>query len=125
MPSKQSFLNAGYKLDDLIPFAIKRNGCSYRWAIPLKDWEVTAEFNDSVSFDYMRSKGAVLWNILVPNIAKINFPTSTSGVKTLDVHLWSSETEDRQLLHKLSSDIRAKENRLDKDSLPGTNNNDE
>lgn len=67
--------------------------------------------------------GGVLLDILVFDKYSIDFKQKT-GVQKLKVFVKSSESEDKQLLHKITTELRAKDELIDKDNLPGTNNND-
>ncbi len=111
--------------NDLMSVLIERNGCIYKWGIPYKNFK-SSQFQD-MEEPYkevdLQALGGVLLDILVLNKYSIDFKQKT-GVRKLEVVIRSSETEDKQLLHKLTYGFRAKDEQVDKDTIPGTNNND-
>jgi len=114
-----------YNSDDLVPISYKRNGCSYRWGIPFKNYQDFEKLGKPYSIDSLLSLGGKLLNILVFHKSSLEINSSKTGVQQLDVYVMSSESEDRQLLHKLSGELRAKDKPFNRDNIPGTNINDE
>jgi hypothetical protein len=111
--------------DDLMSVLIERGGCIYKWGIPYKNFK-SSQFQDMeepYKEDDLQALGGVLLDILVLNRYSIDFKQKT-GVRKLEVIIRSSESEDKQLLHKITNEFRAKDELIDKDTIPGTNNND-
>lgn len=117
------YLSSLYGPDDLIMVMVERNGCNYRWGFPFKNVELFKQLKEPYSFEDLQTIGGIIQDILVFDQFTIDFKHAKTGVQKLDVIVRSSESEDRQLLHKLTSEIRAKDKRVNKDSLPGTKNN--
>ena len=113
-----------YGPEDPIPFYFERNGCGYRWTIPYKNFNNLNDLEEPFKEEELLALGGKLVDILVVKRYSIDFKQKT-GVQKLSVVMRSSETEDKQLLHKLTTGFRANDKRLDKDIIPGTNNNNE
>ena len=116
------FADEIFNPDDLMTVYFVRNGCGYRWGIPYKVYKSNRFQNleEPYKDDDLQALGGVLLDILVINKHTIDFKQKT-GVQKLQVVVRSSESEDRQLLHKLTSEFRAKDQQLNRDSIPGTN----
>jgi len=112
-----------FEPEDLMSVLIERNGCTYKWGIPYKNFKAIQNMEEPFKEDELMALGGKLLNVLVANSYTVDFKQKT-GVRKLDVAVFSSESEDRQLLHNLTSKFREKDKQVDKDSLPGTNNND-
>lgn len=112
--------------DDLMPVYFVRNGCGYRWGIPFKNYKSNGFQNleEPYKEEDLEALGGVLLDILVLNKYSIDFKQK-AGVRKLEVIVRSSESEDKQLLHKLTSEFRGKHKQLNRDSIPGTNNDHE
>lgn len=110
--------------EDLMSVLIERNGCTYKWGIPYKNFKAIQNMEEPFKEDDLIALGGKLLNVLVANSYTVDFKQKT-GVRKLDVAVFSSESEDRQLLHNLTSKFREKDKQLDKDRLPGTNNDNE
>jgi hypothetical protein len=112
--------------DDLMKVLVERNGCMYFWGIPYKIYKSSRFQNMEEPYkdEDLEALGGVLLDILVVNKYSIDFKQKT-GVQKLQVVVRSSESEDKQLLHKLATAIRAKDKPLNRDSIPGTNNDNE
>jgi hypothetical protein len=108
--------------DDLMSVLIERNGCIYKWGIPYKNFKAIQDMEEPFKENELIALGGKILNVLVTNGYAIDFKQKT-GVRKLDVAVFSSESEDRQLLHNLTSKFRKKDKQVDKDKLPGTNNN--
>ena len=113
-----------YGPEDPIPLYFERNGCGYRWTIPYKNYKSVKYLKEPFSEEELLALGGKLIDILVVKRYSIDFKQKT-GVQKLSVVMRSSESEDKQLLHKLTTGFRAKDKRLDKDIIPGTNNDNE
>lgn len=113
-----------YGPDDPIPFYFERNGCGYRWTIPYKNYNSISSLEEPFKEKELLALGGRLVDILVVKRYSINFKQKT-GVQKLSVVMRSSESEDKQLLHKLTTGFRANDKRLDKDIIPGTNTDNE
>ena len=111
--------------EDLMSVYFVRNGCGYRWGIPYKTFKSSRFQNMEEPYkeEDLEALGGVLLDILVLNKYSIDFKQKT-GVRKLEVVVRSSESDDKQLLHNLTSKFRAKEQQLNRDSIPGTNNDD-
>ena len=110
-----------YKQDDQIAFSFVRNECVYVWTIPFKNYKLVDKLDKPFRDEELVALGAKVKTILVSNRYSIDFKGNV-GVKKLDVSILSTESEDRQLLHKVSTEFRAKEKLLNNDSLVGTKN---
>ncbi len=112
--------------DDLMKVLVKRNGCMYFWGIPYKIYKSSRfqDMEEPYKDEDLEALGGVLLDILVLNGLSIDFKQKT-GVQKLSVIVRSSESEDKQLLHKLATGIRANDKQLNRDSIPGTNNDNE
>lgn len=113
-----------YRPDDLVPIYYERNGCGYRWGIPFKNFQSFQQLNEPFVIEELLSLDAKLLDILVIGRYSIDFKNNKTGVRKLDVVVRSAESDDRQLLHKLSNKFRVKDKQVDKDSIPGTNNDE-
>lgn len=115
------FADVIFKPDDLMAVYFVRNGCGYRWGIPYKIFKSSRfqDMKEPYKDEDLEALGGVLLDILVFDKYSIDFKQKT-GVQKLQVVVRSSESEDKQLLHKITSEFRA----IDKDNIPGTNNND-
>ena len=111
--------------DDLMSVTIERNGCIYNWGIPYKNFKAPQFQNlkEPYKEEDLEELGGVLLDILVLNKYSIDFKQK-AGVRKLEIVVRSSETDDKQLLHKLTSEFRGKYKQLNRDIIPGTNNND-
>lgn len=121
-----AFADEIFEPDDLMAIYFVRNGCGYRWGIPYKVYK-SAQFQglkEPYKEKDLLALGGVLFDILVLNKYSIDFKDSSSGVKKLDVIIRSSESDDKQLLHKLTSGFRANDQSFIKDTIPGTKDND-
>lgn len=107
--------------DDLMKVLVERNGCMYFWGIPYKIYKSSRfqDMEEPYKDEDLEALGGILLDILVFDKYSIDFKQKT-GVQKLQVVVRSSESEDKQLLHKITSEFRA----IDKDNIPGTNNND-
>lgn len=114
-----------YQPDDLVPIAIERKGCVYRWGIPYKNFNQLNNLDAIMPFKKLRALGGVVLDILAVNKMSIDFKDNKSGVKKLDVVIRSSESNDRQLLHSLSENFRLNNTQLNRDNIPGTSSDDE
>ncbi len=115
-----------FQPDDLMSVLIERNACIYKWGIPYKNFK-SSQFQDMeepYKESDLQALGGVLLDILVLDKYSIDFKQNT-GVRKLEVVIRSSETEDKQLLHKLTHGFRAKDEQVVKDNIPGTNNDHE
>ncbi|MBI2595572.1 hypothetical protein HYW46_02435 [Candidatus Daviesbacteria bacterium] len=112
--------------DDLMKVLVERNGCKYFWGIPYRIYKSSRFQNMEELYkdEDLEALGGVLLDILVVNKYSIDFKQKT-GVQKLQVVVRSSESEDKQLLHKLATGIRANDKPLNRDSIPGTNNDNE
>lgn len=120
------YLSSLYGPNDLIMVMVERNGCNYRWGVPFRNIDRLKELKEPYSFEDLQALEGTIQDIVVIDQFSIDFKQTKTGVQKLDVIVRSSESEDRQLLHKLTSEIRAKDQELNKDSLPGTKHtNDE
>jgi len=108
--------------EELMSVIIERNGCMYKWGIPFKNFSKVKTLKEPLKEDDLLELGGKLLNILISKTTSINFKKSKTGVQKLNVAIISSESEDMQLLHKLSNELRLKDKELIKDSIPGTNN---
>ncbi len=119
------FADEIFNSDDLMAVYFVRNGCGYRWGIPYKIFKSSRfqDMEEPYKDEDLEALGGVLMDILALNKYSINFKQKT-GVQRLEVVVRSSESEDKQLLHKITSEFRAKNKVIDKDNIPGTNNND-
>lgn len=122
--SLSEYKNTIYQPDDLVPIYYTRNGCGYRWGIPFKNFGTFENLKKPYKIEELTALDAVLLDILVFDKYSIDFKDAKSGVKKLEVTVRSSESEDKQLLHKIVSGFRADDEVLDKDNIPGTNDND-
>lgn len=115
-----------FKPDDLMSVLVERNGCKYFWGVPYRIYKSSRFQNMEEPYKDadLEALGGVLLDILVVNKYSIDFKQKT-GVQKLQVVVRSSESEDKQLLHKLATGIRAKDKPLNRDSIPGTNNDNE
>ena len=115
-----------FKPDDLMTVLVERNGCKYFWGIPYKIYKSSRfqDMEEPYKDEDLEALGGVLLDILVLNGLSIDFKQKT-GVQKLSVIVRSSESEDKQLLHKLATGIRANDKQLNRDSIPGTNNDNE
>lgn len=109
--------------EDLMSVLIERNGCTYKWGIPYKNFKALQDLEEPFKEDELVALDGKLLNVLVTSEYTIDFKQKT-GVRKLDVTVFSSESEDRQLLHKLSNEFRTKDEQLNKDGLPGTKDNE-
>src|SRR3989338_6945890 len=93
-----------FEPDDLMSVTIERNGCIYNWGIPYKNLKSPQFQNleEPYKEEDLITLGGRLLNILIVDGYSIDFKQSKTGVQKLKVAVFSSETEDRQLLHKLS-----------------------
>lgn len=114
-----------FESEDLIAIYYTKNGCGYRWGIPFKNFGAYENLKKPYQIDDLLSLGAKLLDILVIDKYSIDFKDSRTGVKKLDVIVRSAESDDRQLLHKITNEFRAKDKEVDKDNMPGTNNENE
>lgn len=112
--------------EDLMSVYFVRNGCGYRWGIPYKSYQ--SKRFQSLEEPYkeadLEALGGVLLDILVLDKYSIDFKQKT-GVQKLQVVVRSSESQDKQLLHKLATGIRSEDKPLNRDSIPGTNNDND
>lgn len=107
-------LTCWYKPDDLIAFSFERNECIYVWTIPYKNYKEINKLNQPFMDEELVALGGKVKTIFVRDRYSIDFK-GNMGVKKLDVTVFSTEAEDRQLLHTVSTEFRAKERLLDKD----------
>lgn len=116
-----------FEPEDLMSITIERNGCIYNWGVPYKNVKSTAfqKLEEPYREEDLIALGGKLLNILIVDGYSIDFKQSKTGVQKLKVAVFSSETEDRQLLHKLSSEFRLKDTPLDRDTVLGTNKENE
>lgn len=114
-----------YLPDDLVPIVIKRNGCVYRWGIPYKNYDQLNNLDKKLPFKDLKTLGGVVLDILVFDRMSIDFKNNATGVQKLDVIIRSSESDDRQLLHNLSEDLRLDSSLSNRDNIPGTKNEDD
>lgn len=107
------------RVEGVVPIIIIRNGCWYQWEIPYENFNFVKDrigLTDTTLEDAeLLTLGGKLLSIQPFGQYSIDFKQKT-GVKKLEVMVSSSETEDRQLLHKLATEFRAKEKLLNKDS---------
>ena len=112
------------KAEGVVPIILVRNGCWYQWEIPYENFSFIKDrvgaLDTSLEDTELLTLGGKLLSIHPFGQYSIDFKQKT-GVKKLEVMVSSSETEDRQLLHKLATEFRAKEKLLNRDSLVGTN----
>lgn len=120
------FADEIFKPNDLMSVLVERNGCKYFWGVPYSIYKSSRFQNMEEPYkdEDLEALGGVLLDILVVNKFSIDFKQKT-GVQKLQVVVRSSESEDKQLLHKLATGIRAKDRALNRDSIPGTNNDNE
>ena len=126
-PSKNRLSEYGssvFQPEDLVAIYYTVNGCGYRWGIPFKNFHTFENLKTPYSVDDLIALGGVLFDILVFDRYSIDFKDAKSGVKKLEVTVRSSESQDKQLLHKITNEFRVEDGLIDKDSIPGTNNND-
>jgi hypothetical protein len=71
------YLSSMYGPDDLISIVVERNGCNYRWGIPLKNIELFQKLEEPFSFDDLQAMGGKIQDILVFN----HFPLILSRQK--------------------------------------------
>ncbi len=111
--------------DDLMKVLVERNGCKYFWGIPYRIYKSSRfqDMEEPYKDEDLEALGGILLDILVVDKYSIDFKQKT-GVQKLQVVVRSSESEDKQLLHKLTSEFRGKDKQLNRDSIPGTNNDD-
>lgn len=112
-----------FESEDLVAIYYTKNGCGYRWGIPFKNFGAFEKLKKPYQIDDLVSLGAKLFDILVVGQHAIDFKQNT-GVQKLKVVVRSSESEDKQLLHKLTSKFRENDKPLNRDNIPGTNTND-
>lgn len=105
--------------DDLVSITIERNGCMYNWGVPFKNLEKLKILKESFKEKDLVRLGGKLMNILISKKAKIEFDSKT-GVKELDVAVFSSESEDMQLLHSLTTEFREDNEVIVNNSMDGT-----
>lgn len=122
--SLSKYENSVFESEDLIAIYYTKNGCGYRWGIPFKNFGAFEQLKKPYQIDDLLSLGAKLFDILVVGQHSIDFKQNT-GVQKLEVVVRSAESEDRQLLHRITSEFRAKDTEVDKDNIPGTNNDNE
>lgn len=110
-----------FKPDDLMKVLVERNGCKYFWGVPYKTYKSSRfqDMKEPYKDEDLEALGGILLDILVVDKYSVDFKQKT-GVQKLQVIVRSSESEDKQLLHKITSEFRT----IDKDNIPGTNNND-
>lgn len=115
-----------FRPEDLMSITIERNGCIYNWGVPYKNVKSSdfQKLEEPYKEADLMALGGVLMDILVLDKYSIDFKQKT-GVQKLQVAIRSSETEDKQLLHKLTSEFRAKDKQLNRATIPGTNNDNE
>ncbi len=113
-----------FDADDLMSVYYVRNGCGYQWGIPYRNFKSLENMQEPYKeVDLIALEGQLL-HILVLDKQYIDFKDAKTGVQKLEVLVMSSETEDRQLLHKLTSEFRAKDVLIDKSGIPGTKSDD-
>jgi len=110
-----------YNPDDLVPIYCKKNKCGYRWGIPYKNFKKLKKLKKPYSIEQLVSLEGKILNIFIFDRYSIKFPSSITGVKRLDVGIMSSESEDRQLLHKISTKLRTKTKHSNRNNIPRTN----
>lgn len=123
--SLSEYAGTVFEPEDLVAIYFTKNGCGYRWGIPFKNFQAFENLTKPYNIDDLISLGGKLLDILVIDKYSIDFKNNKTGVKKLDVIVRSAESEDRQLLHKITNEFRAKDKEVDKDNMPGTNNKNE
>lgn len=105
--------------EDLVPVLIERGGCMYQWGIPFKNFDNFKNLKEPFKEKDLVRLGGKLMHILISKKAKIEFGSKT-GVKELDVAVFSSESEDMQLLHSLTTEFREDNEVIVNNSMDGT-----